>query len=53
MLTRLMINDELRIGEQAYGPDGKLLRGAVPAEIVGDTVAVRGVGRTLHVMRGV
>ena len=52
MLTRLMATDELRIGEEAYGPDGKLLYGAVPAEIVGDTVAVRGVGRTLHVTRG-
>ena len=53
MLTRLAAGDELRIGPEAYGPDGMLLRGAVPAEIVRDTLAVRGVARTLHVTRGV
>jgi hypothetical protein len=53
MLRRLTAGEELRIGPEAYGPDGKLLRGSVPAEIVGDTLEVRGVARTLHVTRGV
>jgi hypothetical protein len=53
MLMRLTAGEELRIGPEAYGPDGKLLRGSVPAEIVGDTLEVRGVARTLHVTRGV
>jgi hypothetical protein len=53
MLVRLTAGEELRIGPEAYGPDGKLLRGSVPAEIVGDTLEVRGVARTLHVTRGV
>ena len=35
MLVRLTAGEELRIGPEAYGPDGKLLRGSVPAEIVG------------------
>jgi hypothetical protein len=53
MLSRLIARDELRIGARAYGPDGRLLRGAVPAEVVGDTLAVRGVARSLHVTREV
>jgi len=53
MLARLAARDELRIGQRAYGPDGRLLRGAVPAEVVDDTLAVRGVARSLHVMREV
>ena len=53
MLVRLTAGEELRIGPEAYGPYGKLLRGSVPAEIVGDTLEVRGVARTLHVTRGV
>jgi len=51
--VRLTAGEELRIGPEAYGPDGKLLRGSVTAEIVGDTLEVRGVLRTLHVTRGV
>jgi hypothetical protein len=53
MLARLAARDELRIGQRAYGPDGRLLRGAVPADVVDDTLAVRGVARSLHVTREV
>jgi hypothetical protein len=52
MLARLLRAGALRLGAEAYGPDGALLRTVVPAEIVGRTLAVRGVGRTLHVTRG-
>jgi hypothetical protein len=51
MLTRLAELGILQLGAQAIGPDGRELRSVVVAEAAGGLMRVRGVARTLHLLR--
>lgn len=48
-LGRLLAEDRLRVGDDARGPGGRPLRGAVAADVFAGALRVRGAGRTLHV----
>lgn len=51
-VRRLAESDILRIGATAKGPDGRILRGVVPAEITGGALRLRNAARMLHVVEG-
>ncbi len=52
LLRRLVDEETLRVGERAQGPDGRGLRDAIHAEVMGGLFRVRGMARTLHVCQG-
>jgi hypothetical protein len=48
LLARLLDEGTLRLGDEALGPDGRLLASAIRAEVVDGLFRVRGTARTLH-----
>jgi hypothetical protein len=51
LITRLVEEDMLRIGERAQGPTGRPLRGVIAADITGGSLRVRNAARMLHITR--
>ncbi len=51
LLHLLLDEGVLRVGDEAKGPDGKPLRGAVRAETLDGVMRVRGAARMLHIAR--
>ncbi len=49
-VRRLLARDMLRIGDDARGPDGRALRGAVPAETAGGALRLFSTARALHLL---
>lgn len=49
LLTRLLDEGYLRLGDEALGPDGKPLCTAIRAETLDGQMRVRGVARMLHI----
>jgi hypothetical protein len=52
MLRELVDTEILRLGDDALGPGGLPLRGAVAGDVLQGVLRVRGTGRMLHVTRG-
>ncbi|WP_163993386.1 hypothetical protein [Pyxidicoccus caerfyrddinensis] len=50
MLRKLLDEDLLRVGDEALGPDGKQLCGAIQAEISGGVLRVVGTAHMLHMV---
>jgi hypothetical protein len=53
MLGRLAEEGVLRLGNEAVGPDGNLLRSSIKAETMDGLMRIRGAARTLHISGGV
>jgi hypothetical protein len=51
LLRRMVDEDMLKIGHQAFGPDGKPLRSVVGADSTQGFMHVRGAARMLHIAR--